>query len=158
MAEALATLSVAANIAQFVGLSMQIVSSCKEIYKSAHGIRQDYKELQNMVGNVQSLHKDVVVALGAVQSQAGGAPLGHIISGNEKAILALADQCEPISNELLEVINSLKIAKDAKFRAVKAVGKSFQYVWKSNDIQNLKQRILDLDSQLKDRVSILLQM
>ena len=158
MAEALATLSVAANIAQFVGLSMQMVSSCKEIYKSANGLRQDYKELQTMIENMQVLHKDVVTSLQAVQTQVGTATQGHVIPGNEKAIIALASKCKPISDDLLKIISSFKVAKDARFRAVKAVGKTFQYAWKSSDIQSLKQRVVDLDSQLKDRVFILLQM
>ncbi|KAH7138017.1 hypothetical protein B0J11DRAFT_475230 [Dendryphion nanum] len=156
MAEALATLSLAANIAQFIGLSMQMASTCKEIYSSANGIRQEYKELGGMVENMQELHKDVVTSLHAMQAQVGQAAVGQSTLKVEKVITDLAADCEPIATKLLDILNSLKVPDNTEFRVLKVVGKMVRYAWKSKDIHSLTQRIGKLDSQLKERVSFLL--
>ncbi|KAF2122065.1 hypothetical protein BDV96DRAFT_136942 [Lophiotrema nucula] len=158
MAEALAGLGLAANIAQFVGLSMQLLLQGKEIYDSISGTREEYDELELMVTQTQSLIEDIIQADQDVQNAANTLTARtQLPSRLEREIRQLATQCHPILDRLLGMLSDLKIPKDARFRTWQAVKQTFRHAGKKKDLQELKERLFDLDLQLRNRISLLLQ-
>lgn len=146
MAEALATLGIVANIAQIIGFGLQLASVGTEIYNSVQGSRDEYRELEIIIADVGDNTKKIREALSHSST---------ISSRDEKAILQLATECEPLATKLLKILNDLKISKDARFRGLETVKQTIRGAAKRKDIQDLKRRLMDLDSHLKGKLHTL---
>jgi len=160
MVEAFIALGVAANIAQFIGLSVATISTGKEIYDSIHGSRKAYDELEEMVTSMKSLHNGVIQALRGVQSSLGElAALIRPLSEAEIIIFKLAERCEPISKEILQILEDLKVPQQARGlnRAIQTAKQTLRHTRQKKDIKELQERLFALDSQLKGTLTLLLQ-
>ncbi|KAF2194685.1 hypothetical protein K469DRAFT_734449 [Zopfia rhizophila CBS 207.26] len=150
MAEALAALGVAANIAQFVGLGLQLISEGQEIYGSLYGARDEHHELEVLIEDIKN-YSDEVKATSSHQKERT-----RPLSGDEKAIQRLAEECKPVADKLLRILNNLKVAKNSRFRGLQTVRQTFRSAAKKKDIQDLERRLLRLDERLRTRASKML--
>ena len=142
MAEAFGIIGLAANIAQFVDYGIKIVSAGKEVYESAHGMTQEMKELDSIVGDIRSTSQDVLNNTPSIK-----------ISEDELAIQRLAKECETLARELRSVLDKLTIREDARLRTLESGRVAIQGLLKRREVQNLKNRLQDLDRRLRNRLS-----
>lgn len=98
MAEALAALGLASNIVQFVSFASDLISKSHDISKSANGRFVENLELEAITSTLHKLNHGLSrpVATGASSSPA------------EKGLQELCNGCENVTEELLEVVQSLK--------------------------------------------------
>jgi hypothetical protein len=150
MAEAFAVLGIAANIAQFVGYVIQLISEGKEIYESLHGARDEHHELE-IIKEITKLSEE----LQTIIPQPGIST--RLPSGDEKAIWRLAEECKPLADQLLHILNDLKVPTDRRFRWLETVRQTFRSAKKGKEIEELKRRLLDIDKRLRVRAFNMLQ-
>jgi len=146
MAEAFAALSIAANIAQFVGYGLQLFSDGKEAYNSLHGAKDEHHELEVVITDIKSLCEEVK-----------DNPVRPEISSDEKAFRQLALECGPLADKLRAILDDLKVSKDARFRLPETVRQTIKSSAKKKDIQRLQKRLLDIDVRLRARALEMLQ-
>jgi hypothetical protein len=151
MAEAFAVLGIAANIAQFVGYVIQLISEGKEIYDSLHGARDEHHELEIIIKEITKLSEE----LQTIIPQPGIST--RLPSGDEKAIWLLAEECKPLADQLLHILNDLKVPTDRRFRGLETVRQTFRSAKKRKEIEELKRRLLDIDKRLRVRAFNMLQ-
>jgi molecular chaperone GrpE (heat shock protein) len=151
MAEAFAALGIAANIAQFICYGLQLVTKGKQAYDSLHGAPDEYRELEIIIQDAKNLAKELKMDSSPYSSSAPRLP------SDQKAIRQLAAECQPLADTLLRILEDLKVSKDARFRGIDTVKQTVRSAMKKKDIQELKQRLLDLDKRLRLRTWSMLQ-
>jgi hypothetical protein len=135
-------LGIAANILQFVDVGCKICSGAKEVYESPDGAKNETAELKLVVSDIQ----------------AHNARLNSTtLSNDEKALKALAARSLELAEKLEKILAKLTVREDARFRVVESARVSISAVRKSKDIASLKQRLLDLQSHLQQRLAVILQ-
>ncbi|KAH8745708.1 hypothetical protein BGZ57DRAFT_936187 [Hyaloscypha finlandica] len=131
MAEPFTVLSIAANIAQFLGYGLQLLSDGKEMYNSLHGALDEYHELEAIIEDIRNISNKTK-------------QLSEHLMG-EDTIRKLAVECMPLAEKLLGILNDLKVPNDARFRGLKTLHQTFRSAGKKKEIQMLKHRLMDLD-------------
>jgi hypothetical protein len=145
MAEAFVVLGIAANIAQFIGYGLQLLSDGKEIYNSAHGERDEHRELEAIIEDIRNISEEIPMRTLSGQSN------------DEKAVRKLAAECGPLADKLSSILNDLKVPDDARFRALQAVRQAIKSAVRRRDVHDLKRRLAELDIRLRTRASRMLQ-
>jgi chromosome segregation ATPase len=143
MAEAFVVLGIAANIAQFIGYGLQLLSDGKEIYNSLHGERDEHHVLEAIVEDIRNLSNEAKPL--SAQSE------------DEIALRKLATECDLLADRLTAILNDLKVPKDTRFRRLKTVQQTIRSAAKKRDIQDLKRKLIELDARLRTRASRMLQ-
>jgi archaellum biogenesis ATPase FlaH len=151
MAEAFATLGIAANIAQFVSYGIQLVSTGREIYSSIEGAQDRYHELEIIIEDIKAINAETVFYNDSCQVR------GFLYSSDESAILQLVGECESLADKLLVILSTLKVSKDARFRRLETLRQTLKVSVKDKDIQDLKERLLGIDDRLRARILAMLQ-
>lgn len=146
MAEAFAALSIAANIAQFVVYAKQLISGGKEIYSSLDGAQNEHEALKAMIEDIRHISDDADLL-----------PPPTLASPDEKRLLILAAQCEPVADELMGILKDLEVPHDARFRGLQSVRQTIRSSMKKKTIQDLQRRLEDIDGHLRYRTLRMLQ-
>ena len=148
MAEALAAIGIVANIAQLVGLGLQLTSTGVEIYNSLHGVKNEHYELELVINDVEKNIQDIKSALNNP----------HGLGANDKkVILPIAAECEAVSSKLLKILESIKVSDGARFKGLETLKKTSKAFARQRDIKNLEERLLKLNATIRERLSVLLQ-
>jgi hypothetical protein len=112
--EALAAIGLASGIVQFADCGVRWASSAKELYTSSNGMLQENSELENVTSSLRA----VVLGLKTDKRLQG-----------DKNLDALIAECLPLADELMDILNKLKVevrqveekkAKERKAEARKA--------------------------------------
>lgn len=144
----LTAIGLAGNIITFVDLSTKILSRTKELYESASGATTENDELESLTKNLKEL-------AGKTRRQTSNASRDSRFGLNittETVLDSLNRQCIQVSDELLEILDSVKVKGDgAKLKvAIQAV----KTILKKDRIDALQQRLDRISKQLMDGVSI----
>lgn len=143
MAEALASIGLAANIAQFVGYGISIISDTREIYHSAYGAKDENVELEHVVTNVMDINEQIIRGASACSSRK--------LSPDEMALQNLAKDCQPLTEQLLSILQKLKPSDDAHFPELEALRKALRSTAKKREIEDLETRLHKIESQVSLR-------
>jgi hypothetical protein len=100
MLDPLSAIGLAGSIVQFISFAHEMVSLGKEIYKPPTGARQESAEIGAMLKDLSRLHQSLRCEWDLND--------GHQ-SKEEKTLLNLVEQCEPIHVELQKVLQSLAV-------------------------------------------------
>jgi hypothetical protein len=146
MAEAFAALGIAANIAQFLEYTRQLISGGKEIYSSLQGARDEHQALKLIIDDIKNLNQESQPANSSAQP-----------STDEIGFRKLAAECEPLADKLLAILKDLEVPNDVRFRGLQTVRQTFRGAGKKKDIQDLQRRIADIDVRLRERASMMLR-
>jgi len=149
MAESFAILGIVANIAQFTEYALILVPETREILASARGVTEENLDIELIVRTIQDRHETLV------QSTASGTETG-IPSRGELAILKLADRCEPITKDLVKMLEKLRV-KNSKFPKLESLRAALIASAKKPAIQALKQRLLDIETQIGHEMTKMLK-
>ncbi|KAM0794000.1 hypothetical protein BDR22DRAFT_49856 [Usnea florida] len=140
----LSALSLASNIVQLVDVGTKVVSATFELY-SPDGI--------TINGELECVMSDLVKICSALER-----PQDHIngprSSNSELELIPLSKSCKTLGEELLTVLNSLKVQSPHK--KWQSFRQALKAVWKEKAIERYKDRITDLRSEISLRlISIL---
>jgi hypothetical protein len=130
--EALCTFSVAVNVIQLVDFSSKLISSGRELYKSAEGQLIEHSELQNITQSLSRLAKNVNDSLQSLDKD-------RELTEHEREQARLGYDCTHVASELLEALKSLKAAgKQGRWRSFQ---QALLTVWHKDKIDMLEKRL-----------------
>jgi hypothetical protein len=136
--EALTAIALAGNILQFAGIAKDMVSSSRQL--SDLGATKDRIELGSIAEELQSLVARVMPA---------EPPESIQLSKEEKSIRALSVQCNEVAQELLEVLETLKVeSTDGKFNHFESFYKALLAEWKKPKVDDLIKRLNMIESSI----------
>lgn len=75
-----------------------------------------------------------------------------VLTEDEKELKKIEKSCEDLAVRLETKIRKLSVPEDSRLRLLKSAQVSARVVWKGKDIQLLKQRLLDIQSHLQQRI------
>ena len=136
----LSALSLASNIVQLVDVGTRVVSASFELY-SPDGI--------SVNGELESVISDLVSICSALEK-----PQDRISelssSKSEIQLIPLCESCKNLGEELLAVLNSVKVQSPHK--KWQSFRQALKAVWKEKEIERYKRRIADLRSEISLRL------
>ena len=136
----LSALSLASNIVQLVDVGTRVVSASFELY-SSDGI--------SINGELECVMSDLVNICSALEQ-----PHDHIkgpkSSTSELQLIPLSKSCKTLGEELLTVLNSLKV--QSPHRKWQSFRQALKAVWKGKEIHRYRERITDLRSEISLRL------
>jgi hypothetical protein len=114
MIEALAAVGLASSIVQFVDFGTKLLSNGRELYKSAEGVLQENVELGKITESIKSTAQSIA---------------NNAIGVNDTELREMAGACKTLADELLTVLNSLKIdnTKNRQLEIIRKSLKSFRF-------------------------------
>lgn len=140
----LTAIGLAGNIISFVDFSLKTISRAKQLYESAGGATAENEELESLVKNWKSLvdstrpkHREIL------QNSHSGAN-----SSRATALNNLSQQCAQVADELLEILDSVKVQGDGRTR--KSAMQAMKMGWKQDRIDGLQRRLDRISKQLMD--------
>jgi len=139
--ESLAAAGLAGNILQFVDFASKLLSGARDLYLSVHGAKQDNLESE-------ALAKHIIHLVAEVQPPKH--TLGVRLSQDVELLSDLSTQCFEVSNELLSILNSLKVK--GVHRSWESFHKAFRSEWKKDHINALHQRLELISAQIRDHI------
>lgn len=140
MAEAVLSIGLAANIAQFVGYGISIVAETREIYYSARGAKEENLELERVIYDVQKFNDQIC----ASALSCSGIPM----SADEGAIRNLAIDCQPLVDKILGVLKTLQARNSRTFPKLEAFRKALRSAVKKGEIEDLVDRLRAIEDQI----------
>lgn len=129
--EALAAIALAGNILQFVETVSHLISSTRQL--SGVGATDEHIELTTIAAEVTIL---------AARVTPTDASTGAKLSDEEAAMRALGTQCSQVAQQLLAVLETLKVKNaDGKLRHFDSLYKALLAEWKKPEIDSLQARL-----------------
>lgn len=144
MAEALVAIGLAANIAQFVGYGITIISETREVYHSARGAKEENLELHVVVSDIKDFNERIC---GNASNS-----LGKTASTDEVALRKLAEQCQPLVDRLLSLLKTLEAREGRRFPKLEAFRKALRSAAKRQEIEDLERRLRNIEGQVSLRL------
>ena len=143
MAEAVAALSIAANVVQFIDFSGKILSEGYRLHKSKRVSSSKNEELENIALDLQKLRDEL-------QSQQE--EKGQTLTPNDIQLQRIANQCRGVCLELLGALETLKVVdKPGKWESFRAALKT---VWAESKIKSLQDRLDEARQELIVRILV----
>ena len=156
MAEAIAAISLAANIVQFIDFTSKVISTSNNLYSSST-TGSDW--LQTITTDLTKVSASLKAPL-ARQN-------GNAVSENDRELLLLAGQCEEIATELLTTLSTLRRKKESIPKightpeALRVLWGNFRTalktIWKEDKILELEKRVESFRQQLVLRILVSLR-
>jgi hypothetical protein len=141
MAEALAALSLAANIINFVDFGIRLFSSSRELYQSAEGALKENIELAESASNIRLVVQRIT---------------NSRIGVDEPALREVAGTCLRLADELLATLHGLKI-DNQKHRQAETLRKSLKGIRSRHKVKDLYDRLCKVREQICFHLSDLLR-
>ncbi|KAH8756401.1 hypothetical protein F5883DRAFT_372051, partial [Diaporthe sp. PMI_573] len=148
MAEAVAGLSLAANILQMVEYGGVFVTTAWKIYsaRTDTDIVKDFKQLQYLAKDVDKVLVSLEQDIPAVSSTCEGSDSG------DPELARLAEECRKVTVEILEFVGKTGDQKSWKTRMHRAVKEAFQLTWGQDKLNKLETRLDRMRNQLTLRL------
>ena len=140
--DAIVAFSLACNVVQVVDFSIDVVSTCRELYSD--GSLSKYDHLEHMANHLIGLR----IALDPPTAQ-GDPNTGQY---QDQALLDLAERCSTTAKELLGEVQKLKINGPPSKR--KVIRKSAKSLWKKSSIERIQTRLNEYRKVLDSRILI----
>ncbi|KAG8528473.1 uncharacterized protein KY384_007391 [Bacidia gigantensis] len=130
--EALAALSLATSVVQFVDFTSKLLSKGNKYYESPDGVLTENAELQGNVEHFKRLNIDLNNSLASV-----AAP--HALDSAERALWTVTKECEKIAKEFCSTLDKLKlVGSRTRWRSFRQALKT---LCSKERIQNMLQRL-----------------
>lgn len=143
MAEAIAALSLAANILQMVEYGGFFVTTAWKIYSSQADTRlaKDFDHLRHLTEDVEKI-------LGSLEQNDLDTASAAGLRDKDRDLLALVAESRKITKEILDSLNKIGNPAAWKARKHKAIKATFKLTWKSDQIAGLQTKLDRIRSQL----------
>ncbi|KAK4033781.1 hypothetical protein C8A01DRAFT_39751 [Parachaetomium inaequale] len=139
MAEAVAALSLAANVLQVTDFGIRFVSTAWNIWRSGPESIEAFAALQALSQDLKSVSVQLQTGQNAVQTD-------HL-AASDKGIFEAARECSNAAQEILDRLDKLGL-QSTPARKRDAARASFKLLWKSDDIKALQARFEGIRNQL----------
>lgn len=141
--EPLSIIALTGNILQFVEKVSFFVSASCEL--SASEAISEHDELSVIAQELKNLVSDIILPDNEED--------GHL-DQEEKPLRALGAQCSEVAQELLQVLESLKVkSKNKRSRQVETFYKLLLSEWKKPKVDNLQRRLARIGSSIQTHIS-----
>lgn len=141
--ETLAAVSLAGNILQFVDTTKKLVSSTRQL--SHLGASEENVEIASLTREL----KGWVARVTPPDPQ-----LGASLSDEENAIRGLGVQCNQIAQQLLGVLDSLKVENvDGEHGRIESFYKALLGIWKQGEVEALQKRLERIGDAIQKRLT-----
>ena len=145
----LTAISLASAIVQFVDFSSKLIAEGRQIYQSLEGASRANLHVEDITNHINSLNNHLL------QSDRRHSQTG-VSSGSETALRGLATACRTVADELLKLLNELKVDKHSQgaqrkletFRKAVLTQKSKN----KNKIKNLEDQLDKIQKQINQRL------
>lgn len=144
--ESLAILGLAGNILQFLDFSGKIISGTLELYQSANGATSSNLVLENT-------SKDLVQLCAAMLPDLTSRS-ALTRSDSETALITLSESCRTLGQELLTVLEDLKVK--GRRKRWQSARQALRSAWKARDVQRLESQLASYRSQIAARLLAIL--
>jgi len=158
-------LSLASNVVQFVDFGSKLVSRILEIHHSADGALAANVDLETIITDLRNISESLGPPGGPNTPENGtslvqltdscDAPGGLNALKNKTSLEQLADSCNALANELLSVLEGLKV--EGRRKKWGSVRKALKSAWKEGEVKALSARLDMFRSQLTNRLVALLR-
>jgi hypothetical protein len=136
MAEAVAGLSLAANVLQVADYGVQFVNTAWKIWKSGRDAIDEFTDLHRLSKSLKEISQQLLVDI----------PDSKLHIHSNKGIVELAGQCNEAAQEILDSLNRIGLPIQRRKRdAAKA---AFKVIWGANDIKALQTKLEGVRHQL----------
>ncbi|KAL8791770.1 MAG: hypothetical protein Q9195_005646 [Heterodermia aff. obscurata] len=125
------TLGLASNVFTFIDFTCRLIDGSLELYHSKDGATVSHRVLEDVTKDLGNLCEGL--APGQSNIQGSGA------SDSETALLPLLEPCKKLGDELLTVLEDLKVQSRGK--AWKSVRQALKSVWNANKIKKYKEQL-----------------
>ncbi|BCS03286.1 uncharacterized protein AKAW2_70164A [Aspergillus luchuensis] len=122
----------ASSIISFVSFTTQVISRCEKLYRSASGALAENLELENLATNIRRLAEETRC------------------TKEDEILESLSSQCMSVSDELIALLNSVKVKSDRHGWA--SIHQAVKSVWKQSDIDDIQQRLNRIQTLLHNRL------
>ena len=139
MAEAVAALSLAANILQVTDFGIQFVTTAWKIWRSGPEGIEAFATLQALSQDLKSVSTQLQTGQDALRTD-------HL-AASDKGIFEAARECSNAAQEILDRLDKLGL-HSTPARKRDAARASFKLLWKSDDIKALQARFEGIRNQL----------
>ena len=134
-------IGLAANVIQLVDFGARLLSGAHEIYHSTTGQLVEHVELLDIAESLSRLSENILPALLDPQSR----------YTDEKEIRSIAVAAKAVADELVAVIQNLKLTDGPK-RKWRSFRQALATLWNKDKIENLQSRLERLRSQLSTQI------
>jgi NACHT domain len=146
MLDPLSAIGLAGNLITFVDFSTKALSRARKLYESASGATEENEELEGLTKNLKELAEKIQRR----PVQIPQASPAHFSS--ESVLNGLTKQCVQVANELLVVLDSLKVKGDGG--VLKSAAKAVKTLWKQDHLDGLQQRLDRISKQIADLIGL----
>ncbi|KAI4921490.1 hypothetical protein J4E85_008835 [Alternaria conjuncta] len=142
--EAIAGLSLAANILQVIDFTSKVLSTGNQIRQSGSTVQN--LDLERVVEDFTALNERITSC--ARPNPASSGPLAQ----DSQALEDLAAECTKIAQELIATLESLQCSKDAA--RYKTILSALKASWKAKKIEDIKSRLQMMRDELQFRILV----
>jgi hypothetical protein len=146
--EALAAVSIAGNIVQFVEFGLRVLCKTREIYRSTDDCLAENQDLE-IVTN------DLVILQRKLQASRNSTNNPDSMPEHDKDLESLNHACAELAGNLLEKLNMAKA--QGRFRRWKSLRQAVKSVWSKSEVDAMARRLESFRSQLQMRILISLK-
>jgi hypothetical protein len=138
-------LSVAASVIQFVDYGTRVISKARELYTSADGALSANSEIEEATTRLQALS-------GSLKADEGleRAPLDE----TDTALDKICKECSEVSQELVGMMEKLKLPKSYKNKKWESFRRTLKGVWEKEKTKEVVDRLASLRSELDTHVLV----
>lgn len=145
MAEAVAALSLAANILQALDYGRQFVTAAWKIWISG-------QESMEGIATLQILSKDLDTILSSLQAATPSSQHSALTDSTHAALVELAGDCTRVTKKMLQTLQQIGLPSSGRKRdAIKA---AFKLLWNNDEIKALEVQLSEFRNQLTLRLLI----
>lgn len=137
----------ASAIVQFVDFTSKLISVTHKLHVSTSGATAEHLELEDLTHNLLQLSEDATPH---------NVPNTAALSREERALISLGENCREVSDELLRVLQSLRV-KGGSQKGWKSFYVALKSVWKEGEIVALQQRLDRIRNVMSTKILFNLQ-
>lgn len=134
--DATTAIGLASDIVSFIDFACKSIKAAEELYHSEHGATKENERMGAVVGDL----KEFSLGLGASLPS----PAKH-----ERAIEALAKDCAAVSDELIAILEKLRLSRSSRRRSILKI---LSNTWKKSEIAALEARLAEYRAQINVRL------
>lgn len=131
-----AAIGLAVNIMTVIDLGCKVIAQAEELYQSGRGSTQENARIGTIVGDLREYSLELSTSR-------------NYATKHERAIEALGKDCAEASDQLIAILEKLKLAKRSRWKSFTTTWSAFR---KKNDIAALEARLGEYRAQISLRL------
>lgn len=148
--EALAALSLAGNVVQFVDIASRFVTAAYMLYDSTRGTTKENDRVELLVLNLRQLAESENLRTLAEKTQSHDARSSDQGADEPGSLSSLSKACIEVADEIIGLLDTLKIK--GEHRGSQSVYRALRTVRKRDDLERLEKRLKRISDVLNNEI------